>query len=151
MKRIYICITESRCCMAESKHNILYQLYFNEILKIIIHLQKICETAPFWRFPKPLQSALLMNLVAITPLNTCCFLNLSSQLHWKLLECVNIFFFFFTSPVCSTAPPPQKLSFICKTGLYSAFYTLSHWTPMMTQWILLLAPFLQTRKLRFRG
>ena len=27
----YICITESFCCMAEIKHNIVNQLYFNKI------------------------------------------------------------------------------------------------------------------------
>ena len=125
MKRIYICITESRCCMAESKHNILYQLYFNEILKIIIHLQKICETAPFWRFPKPLQSALLMNLVAITPLNTCCFLNLSSQLHWKLLECVNIFFFFLHLQ-CVAQHHPHKSYHLFVKQVFTQLFTHYH-------------------------
>ena len=34
MKKEYICITESLCCTAEVKHNIVNQLYFNKIKKI---------------------------------------------------------------------------------------------------------------------
>ena len=30
---IYICITESLCCTAEIKYNIVDQLYFNKIFK----------------------------------------------------------------------------------------------------------------------
>ena len=32
-QNIYVCLTESFCCIAEIKHNIVNQLYFNKILK----------------------------------------------------------------------------------------------------------------------
>ena len=36
----YICITESLCCTAEIKHNLVNQLYFNKILKRVWYLVK---------------------------------------------------------------------------------------------------------------
>lgn len=81
-------------------------------LKSIIHLQKLCETAPFWKLPKSLPSALLMYLLLSSCQTRAALFTYMSVLPTMLLtiRCRNGILVFFVSPVCSTAMVPQKLS-----------------------------------------